>query len=225
MAVDDAVPGPEEVDAAIDASPLSSISSLKEGIELLKNLNGSDVRVGIIMARWNADIVQGLYKGVNESLVAAGVLPSNVFTTYVPGAFELPVTAKLLAASKRVDVIVNLGCLIKGETMHFEFIADAVAHGLMKVSCDSLVPCIFGVLTVLNKEQAITRSTGTKNEGLSWGTSAVEMGLNRMAALGMDKKPVAKDVTPFVTFAVNGSLPAQVDGKNSTKLLPKKIGF
>jgi len=52
------------------------------------------------------------------------------------------------------------------------------------VSCDSLVPCIFGVLTVLNKEQAITRSTGTKNEGLSWGTSAVEMGLNRMAALG-----------------------------------------
>jgi hypothetical protein len=62
MAVDDAVPGPEEVDAAIDASPLSSISSLKEGIELLKNLNGSDVRVGIIMARWNADIVQGLYK-------------------------------------------------------------------------------------------------------------------------------------------------------------------
>jgi len=62
MAVDDAVPGPEEVDAAIDASPLNSISSLKEGIELLKNLNGSDVRVGIIMARWNADIVQGLYK-------------------------------------------------------------------------------------------------------------------------------------------------------------------
>lgn len=215
---------PEEIDAATDAPPLSSISSLKEGLELLKNLNGSDVRVGIIMARWNADIVQGLYKGVNESLVAAGVLPSNVFTTYVPGAFELPVTAKLLAASKRVDVIVNIGCLIKGETMHFEFIADAVAHGLMKVACDSLVPCIFGVLTVLNKEQAIARSTGTKNEGLSWGTSAVEMGLNRMAALGMDKKPVAKEVTPFVTFAVTGS----PDGspKNSTKpMMPKKIGF
>jgi len=217
---------PEEAEAgaagAVAATPLSSISSLKEGIEILKNLNGSDVRVGIIMARWNADIIQGLYQGVNESLTAAGVLPSNVFTTYVPGAFELPVTAKLLAASKRVDVIINLGCLIKGETMHFEFIADAVAHGLMKVACDSLVPCIFGVLTVLNKEQAIVRSTGTKNEGLSWGTSAVEMGLNRMAALGLDKKPVLKDVTPFVTFSGNGSLP--VDGKNSTKL-PKKIGF
>lgn len=65
--------------------------------------------------------------------MACGVKPSNVFTTYVPGAYELPVTAKLLAASKRVDVIINLGCLIKGETMHFEYISGAVASGLMQV--------------------------------------------------------------------------------------------
>lgn len=70
-------------------------------------------------------------------MTACGVKPSNVFTTYVPGSYELPVTAKLLAASKRVDVIINLGCLIKGETMHFEYICGAVANGLMQVKKES----------------------------------------------------------------------------------------
>ena len=71
---------------------------------------------------------------MNQTLTECGVKPSNVFTTFVPGAYELPVTAKLLAASKRVDVIINLACLIKGETMHFEYISGAVADGLMRVS-------------------------------------------------------------------------------------------
>jgi len=198
------------------------ISAVKEGIKQIANLNGSDVRVGIIMARWNEDIISGLYKGVNESLVACGVKPSNIFTTYVPGAFELPVTAKLLAASKRVDVIVNLGCLIKGDTMHFEYIAGAVSQGLMQVSLSTMIPCLFGVLTVLDKEQAVKRSTGLHNEGLSWGTSAVEMGLARMAAMGMvaAAKGSPGDTTPFVTFS--GNLTS--DGKNATSK-PKKIGF
>jgi 6,7-dimethyl-8-ribityllumazine synthase len=72
-------------------------------------------------------------QGVNESLVACGVKPSNVFTTQVPGAFELPVTARLLAASKRVDVIVNLACIIEGETMRSQHVVNAVAKGLMQV--------------------------------------------------------------------------------------------
>jgi 6,7-dimethyl-8-ribityllumazine synthase len=129
---------------------------------------------------------------VNESLSACSVKPSNIFTTYVPGSFELPITARFLAASKRVDVIICLGCLIKGETMHFEYIAQATANGIMQVSLESYVPCIFGVLTVLNKDQAIKRSTGTTNEGLSWGKSAVEMGLARMSALGLDKIPISQ---------------------------------
>ena len=104
-------------------------------------------------------------QGVNESLTSAGVKQSNIFTTYVPGAFELPVTAKFLAMSKRVDVIICLGCLIKGDTMHFEYIAGATANGIMQVSLESLVPCLFGVLTVLDKQQAIDRSFGPKNEG------------------------------------------------------------
>mmetsp|Transcript_30557 Transcript_30557/g.65852 ORF Transcript_30557/g.65852 Transcript_30557/m.65852 type:complete len:257 (-) Transcript_30557:1446-2216(-) len=204
------------------ADDVASVSPVKEGIKPLPTLNGSDVRVGIIMARWNADIITGLYQGLNESLTAAGVKPSNVFTTYVPGAFELPVTAKLLAASKRVDVIVNLGCLIKGDTMHFEYIAGAVSQGLMQVSLSTMIPCLFGVLTVLDKEQAVKRSTGLHNEGLSWGTSAVEMGLARMAAMGMvaAAKGSPGDTTPFVTFS--GNLTS--DGKNATSK-PKKIGF
>ena len=168
---EESVPTPNPI---IEDAPLSLF---KEGIAFGTSLNGSDVRVGIIMARWNADVISGLYKGVNESLIACGVKPSNVFTTYVPGAFELPITAKFLAMSKRVDVIVCLGCLIKGDTMHFEYIASAASQGIMQVSIDSMIPVIFGVLTVLDKQQAVVRSTGEKNEGLSWGKSAVEMGL------------------------------------------------
>ena len=201
-------------------------SVFKEGIKFGASINGSDVRVGIIMARWNADIIQGLYKGVNESLSKAGVLPSNVFTTYVPGAFELPITAKFLAASKRVDVIICLGCLIKGDTMHFEYIAQATASGIMQVSLETYVPCIFGVLTVLNKEQAIIRSTGEKNEGLSWGTTAIEMGLARMSALGIGKA-VMKDAekqTPFVNFNATAPVQPKKEG-DSSKSSKKPFGF
>jgi 6,7-dimethyl-8-ribityllumazine synthase len=80
------------------------------------------------------DIVLWHLQGVNESLVEAGVRPSNVFSTYVPETFDLPVTARLLAASKRVDVIVNLGCLLKTETPALEYIAAAVSQGLTQVS-------------------------------------------------------------------------------------------
>lgn len=223
----------EEEPTAPLTTEAPEISSAKEGIKFGTDVNGSDVRVGIIMARWNADVIDGLYKGVNQSLAELGVKPSNVFTTYVPGAFELPVTAKFLAMSKRVDVIVCLGCLIKGDTMHFEYIADSTAHGLMKVSIDTLVPTLFGVLTVLDKEQAIVRSTGDSNEGLSWGKSAVEMGLNRMSALGMGKSLTKSQAdtgsTDFVSFK-NGTLPETGKSENTTKAPgekkeKKKIGF
>ena len=144
--------------------------------------------------------------------------PFNIFTTYVPGAFELPLTARFLAASKRVDVIICLGCLIKGDTMHFEVIAQACANGLMQVGLDSYVPTIFGVLTVYNKEQAIVRSTGAKNEGLGWGKTAVEMGLARMSALGVGVKTKSDDSSAFVTF--NSTAPRT--SSNSTK---KNFGF
>lgn len=161
---------------------------------------------------------------MNESLLAAGVKPSNIFTTYVPGAFELPLTAKFLIASKRFDVIICLGCVIKGDTMHFEYICQAASTGIMQVSLETLVPVIFGVLTVLDKEQAIVRSVGDKNEGLSWGKTAVEMALARMSALGIGRSLTNKkdDANAFVTFS--GAL-NETTKESSDKPKPKRIGF
>ena len=197
----------------------------KVGGKFLEALNGTDVRVGIIRATWNKDIIDGLYEGVNASLTEAGVKPSNVFTTNVPGAFELPVTAKLLAASKRVDVIICLGCLIKGDTMHFEYIAGACANGIMQVSTETMVPCLFGVLTVLDKEQAIKRSTGEMNEGKHWGKSAVEMGLARMSALGFLGGASASKNQPNPAAGFPVEYPTKKNAKDSEEKPPAKIGF
>jgi len=124
--------------------------------------------------------------------------------------------------------------------MHFEYIAQATANGIMQVSLESYVPCIFGVLTVLNKEQAIVRSTGTHNEGLSWGKSAVEMGLNRMSALGMGSmkpKEAVEKVAGMVVFkeltktpaalpgAANGNNETKSSNETSTKESKRKFGF
>jgi len=226
----------EEGNGSVQEVPIVSSTS-NAGVELVKGvffpsaLNGSDVRVGIIMTRWNPEIIQGLFKGVNESLTACGVRPEHVFATYVPGAFELPITAKLLAMSKRFDVILCLGCLIKGETMHFEYIAQATSSGIMQVGLDSLVPTVFGVLTVLTKEQAVKRSQGETNEGLSWGKTAVEMGLARMSALGMDKskKQKSQQTSQFVTFKGMPSAPSSSstdEGEQTSQKSPQRnIGF
>jgi 6,7-dimethyl-8-ribityllumazine synthase len=203
------------------ASASDDISPEKVGARFLESLNGTDVRVGIIRASWNKDIIDGLYDGVNASLTEAGVQSKNVFTTTVPGAFELPVTAKMLAASKRVDVIICLGCLIKGDTMHFEYIAQACATGIMEVSTSTMTPCLFGVLTVLDKDQAIKRSTGDSNEGLHWGKSAVEMGLMRMSALGFLGGAKAAEINPAAAFPTQ--FPKKKAGEGDDK--PQKIGF
>lgn len=111
--------------------------------------------------------------------------------------------------------------------MHFEYIASATSNGIMQVSIETLVPCIFGVLTVLDKPQAIARSTGTGNEGLAWGRSAVEMGLNRMSAFGMSGGGGAKSegdskAAPLVTFdaTAGGATKNATSEKKS-----KKFGF
>lgn len=159
-------------------------------------------------------------------MTQCGVNPANVYTTYVPGAYELPMTAKFLTASKRFDVIICLGCLIKGETMHFEYISQATSSGIMQVALESFTPVIFGVLTVLNKQQAIHRSTGTTNEGLSWGRSAVEMGLARMSALGHgQQKKATTSSKSFVTFqSQNGDAANGSEGK-PTASSAGKFGF
>jgi len=155
-----------------------------DAVSFPTTLDGKEVRVGIIKARWHEPILDELLAGVQTSLKECGVDEENVFVTEVPGAFELPLATRFLALSGTVDVIIPLGLLIKGDTYHFEVIADTVTSGLMSVGLQTSVPVIFGVLTVNTEEQAKDRATGSNNHGLQWGKAAVEMANLRSSAVG-----------------------------------------
>jgi len=163
---------------------LQNFKMAVDGKVPFNSIDGSNVRVGIIKARWNKEITNSLVLGVREGLKEFSVKEEFIFETEVPGSFELPLAARYLALSKTVDAIVCIGTLIKGDTSHYENICSAVSQGLMDVGLSTGVPTVFGVLTCLNEEQAKARSSGTNNHGVDWGKTAVEMGLLRMAALG-----------------------------------------
>ena len=142
------------------------------------------MKIGIIRTRWNEEHVTNLVDACKKSLKECKVDEDSIFETSVPGAFELPYAARLLALSGTVDAIVCCGVLIKGDTMHFEFIADAVAKGLMNVGISTSTPVVLGVLTCMNEDQVKARSSGDNNHGADWGKTAVEMALLRTEAMG-----------------------------------------
>ena len=148
------------------------------------DLDGSQMRIGIIRTRWNDEHVSNLVGGIKKALKDCKVDEDSIFETSVPGAFELPMAARFLALSGTVDAIVCCGVLIKGDTMHFEYISDAVAKGIMNIGLQTNTPCIFGVLTCMNEDQVKARSSGDSNHGYDWGKTAVEMALLRTEALG-----------------------------------------
>jgi 6,7-dimethyl-8-ribityllumazine synthase len=130
----------------------------------------------LVVSSFNREVTDGLLRGARSALADAGVHNADVTIVRVPGAFEIPFTARKLAQSGRYDAIVCLGCLIKGETMHFEYIASAVSHGIMAVSADTGIPVTFGVLTTLTEEQAAARAgDGPANKGWEAAVAAVEM--------------------------------------------------
>jgi 6,7-dimethyl-8-ribityllumazine synthase len=133
-------------------------------------------RFAVVVARFNLEITQGLLAGAQGALEAGGVESSSLTVVWVPGAFELPLTAQRLAESGEYDAIVCLGCLIKGDTMHFEYIAESVAHGLAHVALQAGVPVALGVLTTLTEAQAIERAEpGPGNKGAEAARAALEM--------------------------------------------------
>ena len=145
-------------------------------------VDGRGLRVAIVYARWNAEIVSPLVDKCVSELLECGVSEDDIIRQHVPGSYELPYGASRVIHSQRLDAIICIGCLIKGETMHFEYIAEAVSHGIMKVQLDSGVPVVFGVLTCLTEDQARSRaglktSDGKegKNHGGDWARTAVEM--------------------------------------------------
>ena len=152
---------------------------MSKGIEH-KKLDGSALKIGVAVSRWNDALTSVLRERCVQALGDFGVKNEHIIIVETPGSFELPFAAKVLIERDKADAVVCLGCLIKGETAHFEYIAGAVSHGIMQVGLDSGVPVIFGVLTCLNEEQARTRASKEgMDHGYEWGLSAVEMGLLR----------------------------------------------
>eukprot|EP01135_Chromosphaera_perkinsii_P010035 Nk52_evm70s1992 gene=Nk52_evmTU70s1992 len=148
-----------------------------KGVEFEEKLNGGGLRVAIVYAKWNADVVNPLVEGCLRGFKACGVKEEDVILQAVPGSFELPYGASQIIKSQRLDAVVTIGVLIKGETMHFEYISEAVSHGIMKLGIDSGVPVIFGVLTCLNENQAKDRAglNGGHSHAEDWARTAVEM--------------------------------------------------
>lgn len=124
------------------------------------DLDGRGLRVAVLAARWNSRITLRLLDGVQRGLADAGVSAADVVEEWVPGAFELPLAAKTWAESGRVDAVICLGCVIRGETTHYESVAGECARGIQDAQLATGTPIAFGVLTVENIDQALARSEG-----------------------------------------------------------------
>jgi len=138
------------------------------------------LRVGIVCSRFNEFVVNALLDGAKRGLAARGVREKNIETHWVPGAFEIPVMARLMAVSQKFDALVALGAVIRGETAHFEYVAGPCAEGIMQVQLETLIPIGFGVLTVENVEQAAARS---RPDDTNKGYEAAQVALDMIAAM------------------------------------------
>ena len=133
-------------------------------------------KAGIVVARWNEEITGALLTGAREALEKAGFKKKEIVISYVPGSFELPFGAQRLAQKKEISGVICIGCLIKGDTPHFEYISQATAHGIMNVGLKTAKPVIFGVLTTNTRQQAIDRAGGKLgNKGEEAAVSLIEM--------------------------------------------------
>jgi 6,7-dimethyl-8-ribityllumazine synthase len=137
------------------------------------DLNGGDLRIAVVVARFNEDVSKRLLRGALAALEEHCVKDPDVY--WVPGSLELPVTALTLAEKGGHDAIICLGSVIRGETYHFEIVADQAAAGIMQVQLDTGVPVTFGVLTTEDRDQAFARSGPKNNKGAEAAEAAIEM--------------------------------------------------
>ncbi|HDD0938763.1 TPA: 6,7-dimethyl-8-ribityllumazine synthase [Staphylococcus aureus] len=139
-------------------------------------LIGKDLKVAIVVSRFNDFITGRLLEGAKDTLIRHDVNEDNIDVAFVPGAFEIPLVAKKLASSGNYDAIITLGCVIRGATSHYDYVCNEVAKRVSKVNDQTNVPVIFGILTTESIEQAVERA-GTKagNKGAEAAVSAIEM--------------------------------------------------
>lgn len=139
-------------------------------------LNLSKKRIAIVVAAWNEEITEALYTGAVDSLIKNGIKKENIIRKTVPGTFELTLGSLWMAEKKSIDGVICLGCVIQGETPHFDYICQAVAHGITEVNIKTKKPVIFGVLTTLNKQQAFDRAGGMYgNKGEEAALTVIDM--------------------------------------------------
>ena len=139
--------------------------------------NAKDFRFGIVVSEWNDKITNGLFNGAESALLDCGVLPENIIRWNVPGSFELIYGAKLMLEKvEKLDAVITIGSVIKGETMHFEFVCEGVTQGIKDLNIQSDVSVIFCVLTDNNEQQSIDRSGGKHgNKGVEAAIAAIKM--------------------------------------------------
>lgn len=140
------------------------------------HLIGTGLKIGIVVSRFNEFISGKLLGGAEDALRRHGVNTDDIEIAWVPGAFEIPLIAKRMAASKKYDAVITLGTVIRGSTPHFDYVCNEVAKGIAALNMSEEIPVIFGVLTTDSIEQAVERA-GTKagNKGWDAGVSAIEM--------------------------------------------------
>lgn len=154
------------------ATALKNLSSTN----LQQNQSFKKLSIGIVVADWNTEITHALLNGAIDYLTEKGVKDKNIHVKFVPGSFELPLGALWLASRNDIDAVITLGCVIQGDTRHFDFICDACAHGILTVGLKTNKPIIFGVLTTNNQKQAQERAGGKHgNKGVEAAETALKM--------------------------------------------------
>ena len=138
--------------------------------------NVKDFRFGIVVSEWNDDVTEGLFKGAFDTLIDCGAISENIVRWNVPGSFELIFGARQMHEKLELDAVIVIGCVIKGETMHFEFVCEGVTQGMKDLNLLYDVPTIFCVLTDNNMQQSLDRSGGKHgNKGVEAAIAAIKM--------------------------------------------------
>ena len=138
--------------------------------------NGTDFKIGIVVSEWNEKITLNLLKGAKEALLDNGVSESNILIRFVPGAFELPLGAQVLLENTFIDGVIVIGCVIQGETKHFDFVCHGATQGIMDLNLKYNRPVSFCLLTDQNEQQSIDRSGGKHgNKGVECAIACLKM--------------------------------------------------
>ncbi len=139
------------------------------------NMNGNGLKIGVAVSRFNTIITENLLKGAVDRLVSFGVADLSIDVVWVPGAFELPQTLHIMEKTGNYDGVIALGCVIRGDTPHFDYVCNAAGSGITRLGLSSETPVVFGVLTCDTFEQAQARAGVKSNKGIEAADSLVEL--------------------------------------------------